>query len=166
MFARKGSRIYTPLSRISNSATILRNTRSARSSKSVRAVSPRAVRAPVCVYWRQSPRQPCDVVSVPADATCAAGRVVKQDEGGSRTVSYPTRGEWACIGAPRQLVPLLLQPLRRFPHQVNRDDSVTVRSHTDGRAAARRRGRRCEGPFSCRLESPLLCRVVRADCPP
>lgn len=82
------------MSRISNSATILRNTRSARSSKSVRAVSPRAVRVPVCacVCWRQSPRQPCDVVSVPADATCAAGRVVKQDEGGFASRLLPHQG--------------------------------------------------------------------------
>lgn len=53
---------------------------------------------------------------------------------------------------------LLLRPLRRFPHSVGTGDSVTVRSHTDGRGGE---GTDDGTPFSCRLESPLLCRVVR-----
>lgn len=58
-------------------------------------------------------------------------------------------------------------PSVAFPTRWTRGDSATVRSHTDGCGdGGTREGKRTVEPFSCRFESPLLCRVVRARCPP
>lgn len=88
--------------------------------------------------WWQSPRQPCDVVSVPPDATCAGGRVVKQDEGGGRgrdTISLsfsPLHERMGVYWRPYQPTLFPYNPSVAFPTRWTRGDSATVRSHTDG----------------------------------
>lgn len=84
----------------------------------------------------------------------------------SLSLSHPSTTEWACIGVPTSRVSSPTTPPSLFPPG---GPGATPRpwdpTRTDAATVGQEKGKRTVEPFSCRFESPLLCRVVRARCP-